>query len=243
MVSRFLSGTFPELTTEHAPPECWVVQAIHHTESMLDTFSEALQVVDKHGELEALRARLKREHPTSRPHNEQFDARVRDVLTEACAFAWASMRNLGAPTFTVHEGAPDIQLDTGRCVEAKAIHRSENDDKLMKRMVNGEVVSGQGRELSPALFGKFQSALEDALRKFDRQSGQDNVVFFNLAYLDMAQGSQKDAILSELSVWADREEKAQRSLGTTGGVTLVMCYGYNWKTPFREPFNPQLPVT
>ena len=237
MVSRFLSGIFPELTTEHAPPECWIVQAIHHTESMLDTFSEAVQVIEKHGGLEALLARVKREHPTSRPHNEQYDARVRDVLTEACAFAWASMRNLGVPTFTVHEGAPDIQLNTGRWIEAKAIHNSRRDDERIRDMIGGAIVSGRGKTLGPEVFRKLESALNGALRQFDRQNGQASVVFFNLTALDMDTSRHEGDPFSMLGEWAKDKEEELRRLGKTGDVALVLCYGYNWKNPFRDPFN------
>ena len=179
--------------------------------------------------------RVRREHPLNSPHNQQYDARVRDCLTEACAFAWASRRGIGNPKFSDEEGTPDILLDDGRWIEVKAIHHSQEEDARMKDMLCGNIVSGQVTEAGPGLYKKFESSLADAMKKFGRQRQQDNaesnLVFFNLNSLDGPTIPEKEATLGNLVEWAQGIETEKP------GVRLVMCYSYNWKEPLRDPFD------
>lgn len=240
MLSRFLTDTFPGLNDTAASNECWIVKAIRSEHPGLNVFSEALEVVCRYGEVKSLQTKLKREHPLDREHNCQHDARIRDCLTEACAFAWVVWHGLGTPAFCDKEGTPDIFLADGRWIEVKAIHRSLKDDERMGRMLAGEVDSGTVSKPAPGLYGKFCSSLADAVKKFERQ-GQDetsksNVVFFNLTTLDIPQMPLTNHILDSLIEWAGEAEKAIRE-NKTGEVKLVMCHSYNWKAPFRDPFS------
>ena len=239
MLSQFLSGTFPELIDPLTSDQCWVATAIRNQDPGLVLLSEAIEVVDTYGEVNSFRSRLKREHPSNREHNLQYDARVRDCLTEACAFAWVALRELGTPAFSDTEGTPDICLDDDRWVEVKGIHVSQEEDARMKHMLAGEVDSGQVTLPGPGLYRKFTHALMDAIMKFDRQPQQkatdSNFVFFNLTSLDTPQMLKKDSVLADLGNWADEMENCIRANREFGIVKLVMCYGYNWKAPFRDP--------
>ena len=175
-----------------------------------------------------------------RDHDPQHDARVRDCLTEACAFAWVVWSGLGTPAFCDEEGCPDIHLPEGRWIEVKAIHRSLKDEERMRRMLAGEEDSGTVKEPAPGLYGKFHSSLIDAVKKFERQgrneTSKHNVVFFNLTTLDVPQIPLTDHVLDSIAEWAEEAEKAIQENTTLGDVTLVMCHSYNWKSPFRDPF-------
>ena len=240
MLSQFLSDLFPGITDAPTANECWVVKAIRNERAELNVFSEAVLVAKQHGELASLQTKLKREHPTDREHDPQHDARVRDCLTEACAFAWASLRELGTPAFCDKEGTPDILLGDGRWIEVKAIHASQVEDERMKRMLAGEIDSGQVRPPAPGLYGKFEKALMDAVKKFERQckgeSSDPNIVFFNFASLDTPQMAITECVLAGLGTWADGMEIHLKNDEECGDVQLVMCYGYDWKAPFRDPF-------
>ena len=235
MLSKFLIDVFPQLTDSPTPDQCWVARAIEADYPGLNILSEAIQVVKQCHELEALKLRVRREHPLNSLHDQQYDARVRDCLTEACAFAWASRRGLGNPKFSDEEGTPDILLDDGRWVEVKAIHHSQEDDARMKDMLCGNIVSGQVTEAGPGLYKKFESSLVDAMKKFDRQPRQDdaesNLVFFNLNSLDIPNIPKTTEARCNLVEWAERVEAERPS------IKLVICHSYNWKEPFRDPFD------
>ena len=99
-LAQFLETVFPTADGD-LPAECWVSKVLLKPETVgLNTLSEALEVVERHHQLEALETKLKREHPLDKPHQREYDDRVLDVLTEACAFAWADLRKLGSPKFT-----------------------------------------------------------------------------------------------------------------------------------------------
>lgn len=240
VLSRFLSDVFPQLIDPPYPDQCWVTRAIRTQHLGLNVLSEALQVVDQYGTLGSLETKLKREHPVNGKHNRQYDERVLDCLTEACAFAWASLRGLGFPKFSDRAGTPDILLDSGRWVEVKAIHSSQEDAGRTRLMLAGEVVSGSVTEPAPGLYGKFTSSTVDSIKKFARQTHSEtpepNIVFFNLTSLDVPQIAITDTVLVSLNGWAEGVERTIRDNGALGDVKLAMCYGYNWKAPFRDPF-------
>ena len=97
------------------------------------------------------------------------------------------------------------------------------------------------REPAPGPYGKFRSSLIDGVKKFERQGQEEatkpNVVFFNLTTLDVPQLLLTDHALDSLTEWAEGAEKAIQENKTLGDVKLVMCYSYNWKAPFRDPFS------
>ena len=240
MLSEFLTDTFPGLDDATSSTECWIVNAIRSERPELNVFSEALEAVSRYGETMSIRTKVSREHPLDRDHDPQHDARVRDCLTEACAFAWVVCRELGTPAFSDEEGTPDILLAEGRWIEVKTIHRSREDEERMKAMLAGDVDSGTVTKPAPGLYEKFNSSLTDAVKKFERQGHNEtsthNVVFFNLTTLDVPQMPLTDQVLDSVAEWAEEAEKAIQEDKALGDVKLVMCHSYNWKAPFRDPF-------
>ena len=242
-LSKFLTALFPNLEDEPLRSQCRLARAARAEREELSILSEALIVVGRHGGLETLATKVKREHPTGGDHEQQHDDRVLDCLTEACAFAWSSMRGIGDPAFCDQHGTPDIKLDSGNWIEVKAIRRSEQDDERMGRMLAGEVDSGTVRMPTQGLYRKFDSALNDALKKFCRQnpenSPQPDIVFFNLTTVDVPNIPNTETIKECLARWAEEQEVLLREDEWIRETRLVMCYGYNWRIPFRDPFDPE----
>ncbi len=232
MLSQFLAGVFPELA-ENDAFECWVTKAIQSQHPGLNVISEAIQIVERHDQSNVLARKLRREHPTDKGHNPQFDGRVRDCLTEACALAWADLRGLSAPAFCEAGGSPDILTGSGRWIEAKAIHASEEDTARTEQMLQGAIDSGHVTQPSPGFYNKFDSAFQDSQKKFQRNGSRDNVVFFNLAILDIPQIPMKGDVVNDLSDWAESKEVMNPD------TRIVICYGYNWRNPCRDPFAKQ----
>ena len=196
--------------------------------------------MDECGELNAFSAKLIPEHPINVEHNSQYDERVRDCLNEACAFAWAFSSGLGTPKFSGGEGTPDIRLSGGNWVEAKSIHRSDDDIARMERMLAGEVESGAVAKPGQGLYRKFRSSLDDAVEKLRRQDKSEgtypNVIFFNLASLDIPQELIEDKVLLDLTNWASETEESLAADESLSEIRLVMCYRYAWCKPIRDPF-------
>ena len=238
MLSSFLSGTFPGVADSPAAEKCWVFKAISNQREEVGVFSEALTEVEKWGQLQALETKLAREHPLDRDHDCQYDWRVKDILTEACAFAWASCRGLGSPKFSDVEGTPDILLETGNWMEVKAIHPSVEEDKRMQRMLDGGIDSGHVRPAGPGLYKKFSDSLKNAIKKFSRQDTQEasgpNFVFFNLTGLDTPSMFHSEDVQEDLSKWADEWEGTIGQTEAGVGIKLIICFGYQWKSPFRD---------
>ena len=225
-LTQFLRAVFSP-GFEGLPGHCWVSKAAKpRSQAALKPLGEAINVVECHSQLGQLSKTIRQEHPLDRQHQCQHDARVRDRLTEACAFAWADLMKLGSPRFWDESGFPDIRVDTGYCIEAKAIHGSEEDAKRTRDMNNGKVVSGPVVPPGQELFNKFEDAFTDAKKKFDRAGCQKCVVFYNFTWLDTPQNSYKDEVLSQLSNWATAKEPD----------SVVICYRYDWQKPIRDPF-------
>ena len=238
MLSSLLNRVFPGVADSAAADGCWVAKAISSQRKELDVFSEALIEVEKWEELQSLETKLQREHPLDRDHGPQYDRAVRDILTEACAFAWASSRGLGPLKFWDAEGTPDIWLETGNWIEVKAIHSSDEEAERTQRMLSGEIVSGHVEEPGSGLYKKFQDSLMDAIKKFLRQDTQEalgpNIVFFNLTGLDTPSMVLLEVVKESLSQWADEREGAVGQVEKGMDVKLVICFGYQWQSPFRE---------
>ena len=73
---------------------------------------------------------------------------------EECWIAKAICRQLSD-----YEGTPDIRLETGIWIEVKAVHHSQEEDERMKRMLTGEVDSGQVTPPNRGLYKKFTDSL------------------------------------------------------------------------------------
>ena len=238
MLSSVLNRVFPGVAVSTAADGCWVAKAISSHRKELDVFSEALTEVEKWEELQSLETKLRREHPLDRGHDPQYDRAVRDILTEACAFAWASSRCLGPPKFWDVEGTPDIRLETGNWIEVKAIHSSVEEVERTQRMLAGEIVCGHVEEPSPGLYRKFHDSLVDAIKKFlrqdTRQASGPNIVFFNLTGLDTPSMVLLEGVKENLCQWADEWERPVGQVEEGVDVKMVMCFGYQWQSPFRE---------
>ena len=156
--------------------------------TMLGPLSKAIEIVTLHGERISLAKKLCAAHPVDRPHNAQYDDRLLDVLTEACAFAWvAQVAKLGRPHFCFQSAAPDLQIDPEGWVEAKAVHPSEEDQRRSKRMLEErQVVSGQVTPAGQGLYEKIRVDFNKAERQLAGRDGP-KVVFFNLTALDLPQ--------------------------------------------------------
>ena len=233
-LAEFLSNTFPDLINNSDSNECRVAKAIQSTHPGLSILSAAIQVVDQHYEINPFMEKVRREHPMDREHNPQYDARVWDCLTEACAFAWAASRDLGILRFCDSEGSPDILLDSGRWIEVKAIHNSGDDHERTRGMLDGEMDSGQVLMPADGFYKKICDSFADSLKKFDRQGWQEgiqNIVFFNFTSLDTSSIPNKESVNTRLRMLAEEFENICPKM------EVLMCYSYNWKSPFRDPFN------
>ena len=243
MLSKFLTDLFPYLEDEPYRSECRLARAARSEREELDILSEALILVERHGELGTLDTKVKREHPSDGDHQVQHDERVLDCLSEACAFAWSTMRGIREPSFCDEQGTPDIQFDGGNWIEVKAIRRSEEDKERMERMLGGEMDQGAVRMPAPGLYRKFGSALDDALSKFRRQnpgnSPQLSIVFFNLTTVDVPNMANIETTKESLARWAEEQEDLLRKDERTKDTRLVMCHSYNWRVPFIDPFDPE----
>ena len=113
----------------------------------------------------------------------------------------------------------------------------------MARMLEGAVDHGAVRMPTLGLYRKFNSALDDALKKFRRQnsgsSPQPNIVFFNLTTFDVPNIPNIEPIKECLARWAEEQEALLRKDERTRETRLVMCYSYNWRIPFIDSFDPE----
>ena len=218
MLSNFLQQVFPELAGETEGTDCWVTRAMISENSGLKILSRALEKVAEDGSLETLKNKVRREHPVEASHQQQYDARVRDCLNEACAFAWCSTQKTGRAVLVDEPGQPDLFIDTGHWVEAKSIHSSVSNDIVMKDMIAGSIISGSVQSPHPTLFKKFDDALLDARKKFARVGSTASIVFFNLAAVDIGQWPKVESIKDTLMAWATDQERNYNGLG------IVICF-------------------
>lgn len=241
-----LAECFPSIAPSPSRPhDCWVALLLHLlsvSDRWVQEFqepSDAVQVITAHGQREQLISRLRDEHPTVRQHQAQYDERLRDVLTEALAFAWADLRQLGAPRFDYSEGMPDIHVEDFGWIEAKTIHNSNKDREFWAKQRVGDVLTGTGvvtdvNSLPEGLRNKLESIWEDAMRKFSRCPPGRGVIYVHIASLDwdLSRGFTNEETRAQSSVWADSKRSAKRQ------VDIVLSYDYSWRHPFRDPFNP-----
>jgi hypothetical protein len=192
--------------------------------------SSAVNIVNASGERPSLIARLRPEHPAPPPHRNQYDERVFDGVTEACAFAWAwSAGDLGVPRFSQVEGTPDLVTDTGWWIESKALHASDKDKALVRALLEtGEVTSGAVTEPGAGLQMKARSALENAAQKRSRQKTGRLAVFFNLTSVDLPQLAIKEAVVGDLFA-------SLCSAGAELSINrIALCYGYAWQEALSQ---------
>ncbi len=102
--------------------------------SFLPELNEALSIVARFGQRQGFLLRVAEAHPSREPHNDQWDARVRDCLREATAFAWAAeVAKLGTRRFSDPPG-PDIHVASSNTwVEVKTVNLSDIRDFVVFR--------------------------------------------------------------------------------------------------------------
>lgn len=235
-IAALLADAFPAISngTAQVPADCWVSGVLQkdtrdlRRQAGLQRLSDAVTVVSEQGQLPALKRRLETEHPVSRNHLREYDDRLLDCLTEACAFAWAHQRHLGSPAFSHQEGCPDIRVLPDLWIEAKAINRSQENKRATEAMIGGRAVCGAVTDPNPGLISKFESALADAKRKLNRQGSGRLVVFFNLTWLDESAWGLKSGVFAQLQDWAKKVSEPR--------IHVVVCYLYDWQNPFHDPY-------
>ena len=197
-------------------------------EENADDFPDVIQVVTRHGQRRSLLDRLRDEHPTTKLHHQQHDDRLLDVFTEAEAFAWAvEVEKLGSASWVMKQGAPDIRTDSGLWIEAKTIHRSAQEEEWRRRAIAAEpglILRGATEPASPhpGMIKKFQSGLDDAIKKWERQDTGQLVVFFDWLGIDF--GTSRREAPQQVNLWARTAEEGR-------SVRVVICRSYQWRAP------------
>ncbi|MEE8046551.1 MAG: hypothetical protein V3T49_06920 [Dehalococcoidia bacterium] len=195
-------------------------------------YSDVVEIVAQHGGLDDLRSRLVDSHPTDRPHLDEFDRQFWTVWNEAAAFAWAVERGFTGVAFTDDHATTDVSADHGVMIEAKTVDVSPEERQVKNQMSEtsdlvGAAMRGPSTmiDLHPIVLKKFEDGLIDSVRKFERQSGEQLVAFFELAGLDWPT-SRRQAI-QLIRQWA--AEAAQRT-----GARIVVWEGDAWREPFID---------
>ncbi len=222
-LAALLTDAFPDWG--EFPNSCWVRWAVREDQ---EDFADEISAVTRCGEHRSIIGRLYDAHHPHRPHQKQHDDRLIDVFTEAEALAWAAdVAQLGCPRFVPREGAPDLEIEPEWWIEAKTIHLSDAEnaaiDEGLKR--GGGMFMRPARDLKPpdsGLMNKFEYALSDALRKWERQDSGRLIVFFNLAGIDFPTSRRR--ALSDLGSWAQMAERRT-------GARIVVCHNYAWQAP------------
>lgn len=232
-LAQFLARALPTVAANPGPLDCWAWKVLRRDPPQLARLSAAIRVVEQHGQLAALERRVREEHPSRRAHRKDYDSRLLDCLTEACAFAWAVSRGLGVPQFDYRQGKPDIHVPPDLWVEAKAVHPSLASRQDMARMLRGEVVLGLVAPPDRHRGLAFLCNLEDAKKKFARLGLGRWVVFLNLTDVDVDQFADLENVLASYATWLGRREAADPT------ICIVFCHSYDWQRPIRDPFHPQ----
>ena len=227
-LTRLLEEAFPHW--EDLVSTCLVSEAVDQHKN---NFDELIECIDLGNARQDFIARLRAAHPVRDIHNVQHDHRLEDVFTEGAAFAWAfRSSNLGCPHFVTAEGAPDIAVDD-TWLEVKTVRNSQEEEQFKEEVLNPQlrrsdvIVRGAvNLEAPPAGFlGKFQSHLDNALLKWQRQgkSGQFIVYYgFNIDF-----GVSSRTAVNEIRAWAATSERQH-------GVSIVVCPRFKWASPVYD---------
>ncbi len=224
-VASLLAECFLSVVEGDLPEECWILRAYRRDPEMLAPLSSAIEIVTRCGKRSSLVNKLRAAHPLDRPHDAQHDDRILDVLTEACAFAWAAdIRKLGDPRFCFDEGAPDIWVDSGWWIEAKTKHPPQNESQLRSQMLrSGAVVTAHVCSAREGLYHALCADFQDAKEKFQRQRRGKLVVFFNIVDFGISQWAirreQFEDVVKFIHCLAAQEPE----------IEAVTCYAYNWR--------------
>jgi hypothetical protein len=112
-IAAWAEQLFPRIAPEPWGETCWLAwlktRSPEHNPPLY-WLGHALDAVAEGGGLETLAARLAHAHGEDACEGwTERDERVQDVLSEACAFAWAAA-HLGPPRFALQGEAPDVPL-------------------------------------------------------------------------------------------------------------------------------------
>lgn len=225
---ELLLEAFPQFSA--LSDECWITGAVE--ENQWDFGPEIVVATRLGGRPDVIR-RLREEHPVNRSHREEHDDRMLTVFTEVEAFAWAAdVAHLGSPRFITREGAPDLQVGDW-WIEAKTVERSaqarevgRQERPLLKQ--KGFTIRHLTGVLPPSdgLLRKFQSQLEDSLKKWDRQARSGHLaVFYNLEMI--SSHVERQRVRDQVCAWAEEAESRSEA-------TVVVAYNWQWQTPLYD---------
>ena len=229
-LTDLLNELFPNIIS-NKQSECWIGKEKAINPSDLQMLHDAIEIVQKHEQLKKLKKRMVQEHPVNKTHKEQYDERLRDCITEACAFAWACEKKLGMPVFDYSKGAPDVHIPPDCWIEAKAIHRSDQSKMDMKKMLNGQIICKnitddmENTNVSRLLY-ILQNAYDNSHKKFLRVNSTKSLVFFNIHEIGEGIPPIADDMKKDIINWAQKKRKA------TPEIELVICERYQWNNPF-----------
>jgi hypothetical protein len=155
-----------------------------------------------------------------------------DLLTEAQAFAWIWHTHGLCPRFTEGDGLPDLEWGDGNWLEAKAIHRSKEEEKFLEHVstANAGIVI-RWSNLGPAS-EKFRSKLDktylEATSQLARVAPRTATVWINVRMdFGVSPRLAKDALCR----WVDRH-------AGPGKPRVVVIWASEWKVPLADSGAP-----
>ncbi|MCH7698541.1 MAG: hypothetical protein IH865_06360 [Chloroflexi bacterium] len=227
-LTLLLEEAFP--TWEEFELTCWVFEAVDQHQNDFDELIECLDLAN--GRQDFI-ARLRAAHPVGAIHNVQHDHRLLDVFTEGAAFAWAfRVAKLGCPRFVAEEGAPDIAIED-TWLEVKTVRNSQEEEQFKEEVLNphlrrhGIAIRGAVTLEAPlaGFVGKFQSHLDNALLKWERQGRNGQFIVYYGFNIDF--GVSGRAARKEIRDWAATSERRH-------GISIVICPRFEWERPLYD---------
>ncbi|MCH8066795.1 MAG: hypothetical protein IIC90_13370 [Chloroflexi bacterium] len=227
-LTPLLQETFP--LWEDLEPTCWVYEAVDQQQN---DFGELIECLELAGAHQGFIARLRAAHPMRAIHNTAHDHRLLDVFTEGAAFAWAlHVAKLGRPCFVTEQGAPDIAVED-IWLEVKTVRNSQEEEQFKEEVLNphlrrhGIAMRGAVALEDPAagFLGKFQSDLDNALLKWERQDKTGQLIVYYGFNIDF--GVSGRAARKAIRAWAATAERQH-------GVSIVICPGFEWESPVYD---------
>ena len=227
-LTRLLEEAFPHW--EDLVSTCLVSEAVDQHKN---NFDELIECIDLGNARQDFIARLRAAHPVRDIHNVQHDHRLLDVFTEGAAFAWAfRSESLGCPQFVNAEGAPDMAVDD-TWLEVKTVRNSQEEEQFKEEVLNphlrrhGIAMRGAVTLEAPeaGFLGKFQSHLDDALLKWQRQGRNGRFIVYYGFNIDF--GVSGRTAETEIRAWAHTSERQH-------GVSIVVCPRFDWASPVYD---------
>jgi hypothetical protein len=195
---------------------------------------EELSIVRDCGAWLTIVERLQAVHPSSRPHNRKHDRGMWDLLTEVQAFAWVRTEHRECPEFVTGTGLPDIRWGEGHWLEAKAVHRSADEEERIEAFVrSGRDMVIRTADLTPTpdgLMRKLESAYVEAAQQLRRVESRSATVWIQLRGVDF--GVSHEAVRSDIASWSARKVHP-------GAPRIVVVWGRDWRTPFVDTGLPE----